>query len=268
MATKKPIYGNVHATSKRKTNSKSEWNSNFTDDDKYKLSQEEVLRRKKLYISKHNILTSSPNTFVSMKSNVKSGKRRHVVRATRKSTRKNILDDSGLNDEDDLSTALDDITSLDLLTGDEEVEVDSSHSRRVATTSGSVHKKTTPAPARRRLRTVQPQTRKQTLTTSAVSPPPPPSPMHTPIKMNDTSSKPSPQDRDIDKDRDRGHCTPKPSRKTAGAGAGGAGHLSLTQREMRDIGAMVDLLNQEVSYYEQLTGKKSAIDIEVSSSLV
>jgi hypothetical protein len=32
---------------------------------------------------------------------------------------------------------------------------------------------------------------------------------------------------------------------------------------MKDIGGMVEMLHREVGHYEQITGQKSAIDVEV-----
>lgn len=250
MATKRVV--------KRKPVHKSEWNVNLTDDDKYKLPREEMLRRKKLYISKHNILTSSPNTLLSGK----SGKRRQAVRV-RKTPTKNPLDDSEV-DEDDLSTTLDDITSLDLLTGDEDAQkcvsdgFDNTKARKK--TPAQRHPRLLRSPQQQQPPQKQQQTHNHTL-----KPPDHSTPTHSPIKMSKTSRKISPQVQSSAPHRHPATTSPVTEREkeAKGARAKKADELSLTQREMKDIGAMVDMLHHEVNYYEQLTGKKSAIDVEV-----
>ena len=238
----------MQSSSGRRVAAKKEWNTNLTDDDKYKLSKEEMMRRKKLFISKHNILTSSPHALTTGKSRPM---RRRVVKS-RTVKNKNVADDDEISNSDDLSSTLDDITSLDLLTGDDATNYHDED-------SNSINKENS-ANRDRRQRVVKTST-KQARRPAAKRVSTEPTAIHTPIKINTSnSSRHSPN-----KVQNENSISPRiesTTQKTMQRGK--SQELSITEREMKEIGGMIDMLNGEVSHFEQLIGKKSAIDVEVT----
>ena len=232
-----------------------EWNVYLTDANRFRLSREQLLRRKRLSVSKHNILASPTPSAASLGSRG-SGKRR--VGRSRKVVpkKKSLLDEeeeeSDDESEDGLSSSLDRISSLDILTAPDDEPSERGREREKQLRAHSLQQQKQLKQKQHSRLTVKHsplKTPRTSLSTyvSATSPSP-----ATPMSITPSATEKSTPKTHDDKTKHRSRQSPRSS------------ELTLTEIEMRDIGSMVDALHGEVSYYEQLTGKKSAIDIEVS----
>lgn len=201
-------------TNSSKTSTKSttttpskEWNAYLTDDHKFRLSNEEILRKKQQIISKHNIFLN-PSPPVMKKPKIKKNKPRDQ-RFKKEDTDHEI---------DNFETGL---TSLDLLdasepelTDDEEDEIEYHDEDHSATKIKKVA-----------LRSSENQARS--------------------FKVSRSGSK-----------------TPPQTKKTQPQ----LPHASL--KDLKDITTMIQALHQELKYYEELSGRRSFLDVNELNSVI
>jgi hypothetical protein len=103
-------------SSSQRKHSRPEWNMHLTDDDQFKLTKQELLKKKKMLLSKHNILTNGGNT------PVKTKVRRFKKIVTRDSSEPKPTKPLSKTEKSEVSAP----TSLDLLGYDSESDGDSS----------------------------------------------------------------------------------------------------------------------------------------------
>jgi len=190
------------------------WNTYLTDGDQFKLSREEILRKKKLLVSKHNILTSKPPT-----------RRTRPVRRPR--SKKTGADDGSSYQSVRRQTEeyADELTSLDLIQSNDDEEDLYTPIKPVVSAKSSLRDNPK----------LKPDNKKKTSK---------PGMQYEPNRKPKTS------------------LSHPPTSEDNGKVSTDKGHISLSQKEMAEISNMIETLNGELRYYEQLSGKRSAIDVE------
>ena len=204
------------------------WNSYLTDDDKFKLSKQELLQKKKLLVSKHNILTNSGScTTVPVKSKVRKVKKTTNKGGpnvkTCKPSEKQVKSESCMSSGP---------TSLDLLDCEEldsdiESKNSSCHQARTITSVKAVRRKEYTGDS-------SPLTR----------------PVHTssgkrPSHLSRTTSTPD-------------ASTPSPKKNPSDEYL-----MTVSRQDMADISSLIGVLHSELRSFEELTGRQSPFDSEV-----
>lgn len=213
-------------SSDRKT-ARPTWNMYLTDDDQFKLTKQELLKKKKMMISKHNILTNGGNTPVKSK-----------VRKIKRTPKKESVDSISNNpstkyDKVDVSGP----TSLDLIGYDSESDRDS-----------SVDSFCSPVKAVTSVTAVS-----RGLSPKSVSSAPTKSPSAAQSRLRSGKTK-----RYSQQEGQSTHSQPVRSTRSTPIE-----HFTMSKSDMSEIATLISSLNTELRYYEQLSGKRSALNAEV-----
>jgi hypothetical protein len=199
---KSPFLGNtkkgvIHSSPVVK---KPQWNSYLTEDDKFKLSNEEILKKKQLLLSKNNILTSPLKSVVR--------KRQSSSAKNKKSQMNNNLTPGEVSSDEESDILLDKVAAKSLsnkeynFTSDDDnydSRDDSSQIRRHST------------------------------------------PISRPVYSQHLS-------------KTKSEKTNAMSRNT---------ELDIQEKDMREIGSMIEQLNNELMQYEEISGRRSAVPLSV-----
>lgn len=234
-----PVASRTFSSAKKRP----EWNDRPVDDEQYKLSKEEMLKKKKMYVSKHNVLASgSMSQPRSVRKRKSSGGPRSTDAIMRQHDKTGFVRDPLLE-----------MTSLDYLDSDQSVS-DDAHSDAdsevhsddgVGRQDGSNLDETTNLTS---FVTVKKKTHARSLKTSQFDSP---ATLHTPSGKRQTPVKAAARS-----------AASKPMKND---------RSSVSSRLMKesstpvstDILEMLRALHGELTYYEELSGRRSVFDFSV-----
>lgn len=228
--------------------SKEEWNTYLTDDDKFRLTNEEILRRKQQLISKHNILLN-PSSIVTTPSSPSTTLSSFHKTSSSSIIKKSKLKKSKLNSNDKTKEEmmskgkgkdklLKEFTSLDLLNNYSELEITDDD-------YDDVHEEDN-------------QEEEEELTESE-------------YYTNELNSKRK-EKKTTRKHFENKEKSSKPSISINKYSKKTVLHTQqspqVAQKDLKDITTMIQALHQELKYYEELSGRRSFLDLNELNSVL
>jgi hypothetical protein len=254
-----------------------EWNSYLTDDDKFRLSNNEVLKRKQQLISKHNILAVPPSagtssvsttfaTSFSKKTKIKQSKTIKIPTSSQQHRAKRA--DDHVSEEHDALDLL--TTSLDhdhnefrsFAHHNYHSEDDDNNSEDGQQEEGSSDEEEQQDGDTWRTKSQRVHERKPLRSpsnTSKRSPQIPPAPAtSTAHKKNNSLKQQHQQSRQQLRQQQQRQQQRHQDTQLAAP----------QQKDLKEIGVMIQSLHQELRYYEELSGRRSFLDVDELSSTI